>query len=754
MKLHNRFTRVQRFKETPAVKVIAPWLFCLLVLLSGSVHAEVSIIPKPQQRVAGEGSFTLNASTQIAAPEDKRLQEIAAFLRDAIAQQTGIVASGKSSAASRIALRLNPEVQGDEAYRMIVAPRLVTIEAASDKGLFWGVQTLRQLLPQKKASTASIAAVRIEDAPQFGYRGQMLDVGRHFFPVDFIKKHIDLLSYYKINVFRWHLTEDQGWRIEIKRYPKLTEVGAWRTEADGSRYGGFYTQDQIKDVVEYARLRNIMVIPEIEMPGHASAALASYPELSCRKQPVEIPATWGVFKDVFCVGDEFTFTFLQGVLDEVIALFPAPYLHIGGDEAPKDRWKESASSQQRMRDEGLKDEHGLQSYFVKRIQRYLASKNRTLIGWDEILEGGADKTAIVEVWRGEEEGAKALANGNRIINAGSFYFDSSLKELTLEQIYRTEIVAPSYVGQRELVLGAEAPLWTERITALNAEAMLYPRMLAFSELLWSSGGRDYDDFKQRLQAHYRQLDAWQVAYGPEDTDVVEYRVVPDPEHRRWQLRVQRGWPDLQVRYTLDGTEPTSDSPAFTDSLDIRSPGVVKVAPFRAARQYQPAQSFTLADSKAFGKPIRYANPIDKRYQAAGSSALVDGMVGSDEFRDGVWVGWQGADLDATIDLQQSTEFQTISVRFMQQSAPWILLPRSVSFSISPDGESWTPLQTNRVDVDPDNRRAFAREFNYSATKPITTRYIRVHAAKYGTLPPKHGDAGKQAWLFADEIIVR
>ncbi|MFC5741631.1 family 20 glycosylhydrolase [Dyella tabacisoli] len=724
-------------------------------------HAQVSIIPRPQQLESQQGHFVLDRHTRIHAPKDTRSQEIAAFLRASIAEQSGITLSDKQPPTSTsIELELDPGIQGDEAYRLTVTPAYVKLAASSDKGLFWGVQTLRQLLPPAPDKTTAdkaddahvnIPAVRIVDAPAFAYRGHMLDVGRHFYPVPFIKQQIDLLSYYKLNTFRWHLTEDQGWRIEIKQYPKLTDVGAWRTEADSSRYGGFYTQEQIRDVVEYARLRGVMVIPEIEMPGHASAALAAYPELSCTKQPIKIPSEGGVFKDVLCVGNEYTFTFLQNVLDEVTALFPAPYVHIGGDEAPKDRWKDCPPCQQLMRREGLRDEEGLQSYFVKRIQRYLASKGKTMIGWDEILEGGADQSAVIEVWRGEAEGRKALANGNRIINAGPFYLDSPLLQLKLEDVYRTDPLAdPAYAAHRELVWGAEAPLWSERADPLNAEAKLYPRLQAFAEMLWSAGKRDdaaYADFRRRLQAHYHQLDAWQIAYGPEDRNLVEYEASLNPQRDGWRLHARRGFDDLQNHYTINGDTPDQTSLAFTDELNIRTPGVLKIAPFRHDRPYEHAHSFTLVQNLALGKPIRFATPPHPRYSKNSATALVDGVLGSDDFKDGTWLGWQGANLDATIDLQQAHIIHSISIGFLQQESSWIRPPKRVTFETSDDGRHWQRQYTSDVALIPSDSTSPIRGVEYTAEHPLTARFIRVIADRYGKFN------NNESWTFADEILV-
>lgn len=728
-------------------------MVCLFAAGMSAPASAQDLIPQPQRLEHREGTFRLDRTVRIDAPNDARSREIVDFLRGAIHADSGIaLAQGQNGKA--IELRLDPKIVGEEAYRLTVAKDRITLAASHHRGLFWAVQTLRQLLPVEPGTgSVSIPAMRIEDAPQFSYRGHMLDVGRHFMPVEFVKKQIDLLSYYKINTFHWHLTDDQGWRIEIRKYPKLTEVGAWRTESDGTRYGGFYTQDQIREVVEYARLRNITVIPEIEMPGHASAALASYPELSCRKQPIDVPNVWGVIKDVYCVGDEFTFEFIENVLDEVIALFPADYVHIGGDEVPKDRWRESASSQKRMRDEGLKDEHELQSYFVKRIQRYLAGKGKTLIGWDEILEGGADRSAVVEVWRGDAEGAKALANGNRIISAGPFYLDSALKTLTLEKVYSTEIVPAAYASHRELVLGAEAPLWTEWVAPTNAETLLYPRLIALAEITWNPGKRDYPGFLQRLQTHYRRLAQWQVGYGPENKNVVDLRLMWNPLAQDWRVQADRGFSDLQLRYTTDGNAPSPASPGFTDSLALPQAVRLKITPFRGTRAYAEPREFAMVSHKAVGKPIEYSSQPDANYRQAGEQVLADGLQGGGIHSDGLWTGWQGEDLRATIDLKAPTPVNAISARFLQQSGSWILLPKAVRYSVSSDGKRWKRVRAQSFDVDAGNERRWVEEVAFHADKPLIARYVRMEVDRYGMLPIGHNGAGHPAYFFVDEIVV-
>ncbi|HET7161495.1 MAG TPA: family 20 glycosylhydrolase [Rhodanobacteraceae bacterium] len=732
-------------------RVLAGMVFCIASLCcAGVAHAGFAIIPAPQHLTQGQGAFELHRGARIAAPADARAQWIAGFLRDAIRDQTGVkLRVVPAPDRGRITLRIDPSMRddktGDEAYRLDVTPREVTISAADERGLFWGVQTFRQLLPLQHEVPPTIPAVSIEDAPRYAWRGVMLDVSRHFYPVEYIKQQIDLMSYYKFDVFHWHLTDDQGWRIQINRYPKLTSVGAWRTEADGSREGGFYTQDQIRDVVQYARERNVMVVPEIEMPGHTSAAIAAYPELSCGGKPITVPTTWGVFRDVDCVGRDATFTFLQNVLDEVVALFPSPYVHIGGDEVPEGVWADCAACQALARTQGLNGEQGLHGWFVNRIRQYLAGKGKVMVGWDEILEGHLDPQAIVEVWRGPQEAAKALANGNRIIVASPFYLDTPIDRMTLQDLYRTDpFDDPLFAKYPDKVLGGEAPLWSEHATPMNGDARLYPRLLAIAEHLWNPGARDWRDFLLRARGQEAWLASQHIAYGPEDQDIVDARVSFNPTYKRWRIRAARGFDDLRLHYTTDGSEPTATSPSFEDVLDLYAPATLTFAPFRGDVQYQASQSFQMVQNLALGDPVTFATPPAARYPGD----LTDGILGS-QYHDGAWAGWQGVDMDATIDLGQPTELHSIDARFLQNAQAWILLPRSASFQVSNDGKAWTTLQTIPLTVDPNDMRPSIRDVACNLQTPVTARYLRVVATGYGQ--PVNGI---QTWIFSDELIVK
>jgi hexosaminidase len=472
----------------------------------------------------------------------------------------------------------------------------ITVVAAGPAGLFYGVQTLRQLIPgDGPVGRRTVPAVTVSDRPRFRYRGMHLDVGRHLFPVSFIKRYIDLLSRYKLNAFHWHLTDDQGWRIEIRKYPLLTQVGAWRRETvkeqnldpyvgDGIPYGGFYTQDEVREVVEYARRRHVTVIPEIEMPGHSQAALAAYPELACTSGPFEVRTTWGVDEDVFCPTER-TFAFLEDVLTEVLVLFPSPYIHIGGDEVPKTRWKESPEAQGVMRREGLKDEHELQSWFIRRIERFLLSKNRRLIGWDEILEGGLAPEATVMSWRGTAGGIAAAQQGHdAIMTPGShLYFDyyqgdPAFEPLAiggftpLDRVYAYEPVPDTLTAdEARHIIGAQANVWTEYLkTPAQVEYMALPRMLALAEVVWSPReSRDWADFARRLPAELAALDRIGVNYRVPHVEGLETdRLTLDD---RVTLRLRTIRPDAGIRYTTDGTVPDATSPRYTKPLALTVP---------------------------------------------------------------------------------------------------------------------------------------------------------------------------------------
>jgi len=526
-------------------------VFVSMMASMAVAQSPISIIPEPASFRQSEGAFEIGSKTVIVADGD--LRDIAAWCNEMLSPAMGFSMPVKTSGLRRsnsIQLKRSDRLKdvGTDGYQLTVTPKKILIEAPEKIGLFYGLQTLRQLLPveifQQDAAKSvqwRVPCVEIKDMPRFKWRGMHLDVGRYFMPKEFVKKYIDLLAIHKMNVFHWHLTEDQGWRIEIKKYPKLTEVGAWRKETvigknsgkyDGKPYGGFYTQDEVREIVAYAKERYITVVPEIEMPGHCRSALAAYPELSCTGGPFEVKTNWGVEREVYCAGNDAVLQFQKDVLKEILALFPSEYIHIGGDECPKSRWEQCPKCQARIKAEGLKDEHELQSWFIKQIDTFLAEHGRRLVGWDEILEGGLAPGATVMSWRGENGGIKAAQSGHDVVMAptGYTYLDYYQADpkgeplaiggfLPLEKVYSYDPVpAVLTAEQARHVLGVQGQLWTEYMpNAEHVEYMAFPRGCALAEVGWTPlPKKDYEDFYQRLETHVKRLKALNVNYRPLD----------------------------------------------------------------------------------------------------------------------------------------------------------------------------------------------------------------------------------------------
>lgn len=527
---------------------------CLVPILARAQDPTISIIPKPVSMTIKEGEFRLTSETVLIT--DEGTEALGLQLAGMLAPATGFdlkVKRSKRETSHAIVLRIDPDLRplGDEGYRLEVTPQRIAIRAPNPAGIFYAFQTLRQLLPSaifREARVDGVAwiipSVEIEDHPRFRWRGLHLDVCRHFMPKEFVKKYIDLLALHKMNTFHWHLTEDQGWRIEIRKYPKLTEVGAWREETlvgryqykpwkfDGKRHGGFYTQDDVREIVAYARDRHVTIVPEIEMPGHAQAAIAAYPELGNTGQKLPVRTYWGVNENIFNANEE-TILFLQDVLTEVLELFPGEFIHVGGDEAVKTQWEESPEAQARIRELGLRDEEELQSYFIRRMDAFLTERGRRLIGWDEILEGGLAPGATVMSWRGEDGGIAAAKAGHDTVMApySHLYFDYAQGELATEplaigsaitslaKVYEYDPIPASLTPEETRhILGAQGQLWTEYIPhPKHAEYMAYPRACALAEVVWTpQEEREFNDFRRRLASHMERLEILDVGFRPLD----------------------------------------------------------------------------------------------------------------------------------------------------------------------------------------------------------------------------------------------
>jgi hexosaminidase len=578
--------------------------FFLMLLACSSPEVKfynegIRIVPQPNDLVAGEGSFTLNPKTVFVVEDAAEVQSVIGFFNAKIKTATGFnlaVQAGEVS-ANYISVKIMPEREmGDEAYALTVSEAGVAIEAKTARGAFYGLQTMLQLLPAEIESPVMVSdvpwempAVTINDAPQFPYRGMHLDVCRHFIPVENIKKHLDMMALFKLNKFHWHLTEDQAWRIEIKKYPLLTEMGATRVEGEGFVHEGFYSQDEVRDIVAYAAERYIDVIPEIELPGHALAALVGYPQFSCAGGPFKVRIIWGVEEDVYCAGKEETFEFLEDVIDEVVELFPYEYFHIGGDECPKDQWKVCPDCQARIKAEGLKDEHELQSYFVQRIEKVLLAHDRKMIGWDEILEGGLAASATVMSWRGEAGGIEAAEMGHDVImTPGGWcyldHFQGSRKVepvaidgfTTLEKSYSyhpiPEVLSPENAKH---ILGTQGNVWTEYLyTPEKVEYAVYPRIIALAEVGWTHPElKDFESFLDRLNKQFVRMDMHDINYH-----------IPLPEG----VKNQEAFVDsisltftttrpIKMVYTLDGSEPDAQSAVYDEPLKFTESGTLKIA---------------------------------------------------------------------------------------------------------------------------------------------------------------------------------
>ena len=526
-------------------------LFVALVVAGAVMAAECVIVPRPVSYEAQKGKLSLSSKSVIYVA-DKSLVRPATMFVSYVAAEKGIqlaVVENQPKGKGVIALSVDKSL-AEEEYLLDVTKKGVVIKGGSEKAVFYGLQSLRQVVfnSQSKGDKVAVECMSVKDKPHFGYRGNMLDVCRHFFTVEQVKEYIDILAMHKINNFHWHLTEDQGWRIEIKKYPKLTEVGSVRKETqvgrysrretpkyDGKPYGGFFTQDEVRDVVRYATERYIEVIPEIDMPGHMVAALASYPELGCTQGPYEVRTRWGISKDVLCAGRESTFKFIEGVLDEVVALFPSKYIHIGGDECPKHRWKECPECQKRIAAEGLKDEHELQSYFMQRIEKYLAKHGRNIIGWDEILEGGVSPTATVMAWRGAKRGIAAAKLGNKVVMTPTHYCyldyaqtsnrkannepicggGNGKRPLTMRTAYSFNPYDQLNEQEQKFIIGVQGNMWTEYVAEYDhLQRMILPRMAAIAEVGWSHGNKDYDDFTRRMHLLRKLYDKCGYKYAP------------------------------------------------------------------------------------------------------------------------------------------------------------------------------------------------------------------------------------------------
>lgn len=745
--------------------------FASCLLLPHVSSAQRNLIPQPQfLQVKDQGQFQLNNSVSQFDITD--FQDEGKFL---IENFNNIPLKNAHLPANNGKIRLKKIQSSDVTakpgyYELTVDGSGVTIAANNPQGALYGVETFLQLV-KENANKGSISFLDIKDYPKFPYRGMHLDVCRHFFTKDEVKSYLDYLATYKINKFHWHLTDDQGWRIEIKSHPKLTEIGAYRRIKPGQeyskdrivdgKYGGYYTQEDIKEVVAYAKKLHIDVIPEIEMPGHAQAALAAYPELSCTGGPFEVWTEWGVSENVYCPKEE-TFDFLEDVLDEVMELFPSKYIHIGGDEAPKTRWKACAHCQELIKKEGLNDEHGLQSYFITRMEKYLNSKGRSIIGWDEILEGGLAPNATVMSWTGQEGAIHAAKQGNDAIMTpvSHVYFDyyqgnaqteplAFNAEVRLEKAYSFNPI-PKELTEAEAkhILGPQANLWAERIQDFkHVEFMIFPRLFALSEVAWgTSKPEEYSAFEKRAIHHMDYLESAGINFSKALFEV-SGSTYSESGKNFYQLQVKD--PAFVIRYTTDGSMPTSQSAIYNAPIEINRTMEVKSASFDGAKQKSTILTQQFLKSKSTGKAITLENEPSTPYTANGASSLVDGIFGHPYSFKSNWLGFNGKDVVAIIDLARAETIENVKLNTLDFTESWIHGPKSVTVFVSQDGKRFKEVK--KINQEEIVASKGSLELNFAKTK---AKFVKVVVENVGKIPEGFPGAGYDAWLFVDELTVQ
>ena len=786
-----------------------------LVLGSASLASQAqdvdfnNVLPRPNSvQAASDKTFVINAETRICYGKGKAAKRSALFLQQYIKERTGLTlaVTKRMPAANAISLATAPASGMDpEGYKLTVDDASISICGGSDAGLFYGVQTLRKALPHslinpqsprlKTERTIHVPYGTVTDAPRFSYRGAHLDVSRHFVTTDSIRRFIDMLALHNINRLHWHLTDDQGWRIEIKKYPRLTTVGSRRAETvigrnsgryDGQPYGGFYTQKECRDIVKYAAERNITIVPEIDMPGHMLGALAAYPELGCNGGPYEVWRQWGISDDVLCAGNDRTLRFIDDVLDEIVRVFPSQYIHVGGDECPKTVWKTCPKCQARIKAEGLEARDGhsaeerLQSYVIRHAEAHLAKLGRRMIGWDETLEGGLADGATVMSWRGEAGGIEAARQHHDVVMTPNtyLYFDyyQSLNTdteplaiggyLPLQRVYGYEPVNDAMLaeGLDKYIVGVQANCWTEYMpTYRQIEYMELPRLAALAEIQWTARGtKDYEAFLRRALHLMNLYDEQGYNYAKHIYDVRTTHNVDTSAHRV-TASLTSALP-TEIRYTLDGSEPDRTSPLYDEPIVIDSDCTLRACTYRpverransVATRYErsniDATDFHV--TKATACPTTLLTTPDAKYACEGGLTLVDGVHGTRAtFASGQWVGFNGEDLDIIIDLGTAQPVSEVSINTYVGKVDWIFNCRGMSVETSTDGSAYTAAAADTYPADaqdtPDGIRTHTVSF-----APTEARYVRVKALCEKSIPQWHSGRGLGGFLFVDEVAVR
>jgi hexosaminidase len=732
-------------------KIVIAISFLLIGYIASAQNA-VSIIPEPQFLKVNAGSFTFYKNTGFIAPASWK--PIAKYLQQITSTSISTLTKGNT----RIVFKENQSLAPSE-YTLDISANTITILANDYAGALYGAQTIVQLWYTTK-TPSRIACISVKDKPRFDYRGLMLDVSRNFYPVSFIKSLIDVLSIYKINNLHLHLTDGAGWRIEIKKYPLLTKQAAFRThktwkewwkngmgylqEGDPLAYGGYYTQNDAKEIVAYAAAKAINVIPEIEMPGHSDEVLAAYPNLACDS----VTSRSGEF----CIGNDSTFIFMQDVLTEIMQLFPSKYIHIGGDEAAKGHWKKCTKCQKRITDNGLKDEDELQSYAIKRMEKFISNKGRYLLGWDEILEGGLAPGARVMSWRGEQGGIDAARQNHDVIMTpgGTCYFDKYQQNpagepeaiggfLPLQKVYEYEpLPATLEKEKQQYIKGAQANLWTEYVpTQEHAAYMIFPRIIALSEVVWSNPkAKNWAQFQEKLAAHYNLLQAYNINYcRPSNRVDIVSSIDTSLQNATISFSSEQFKPTIY--YTLDGSNPQASSAVYTTPFTVDGKATIKAAILNAKKS--APDSVLINFHKAFNKPVTYNIPFSKSYPAAGAKTFVNGYRGSLTYQDGQWQGFT-SNIDVVIDLQKIDTISLVQANFMQIIGPGVYMPKYIEVQTSVDGINYTNQGRDNNTTSPTESSLLFKDFKVKI-KPTAARYVKFISKL------------QNGFQFIDEIIV-
>lgn len=777
-------------RRTISIFCLIPLLTILLSCQKESIEADYQIIPLPQQIqiVSNEKPFILNERTRILYPEEnKGLKDCAQLLVQYIKDKTHkeiTIGSGKDT-NNAILLQILPKDKNPEGYQLEVNTQHIIINGNSEAGVFYGIQNLRKSLPIAQGNENIILpAVHINDFPRFPYRGAHFDVSRHFFSVNEVKTYLDMMALHNMNTLHWHLTDDQGWRIEIKKYPRLTQIGSERKETlighlndqpekyDGKIYKGFYTQEQIKEIVDYAAKNHITIIPEIDLPGHMQAALASYPQLGCTGGPYEVWTKWGISENVLCAGNPETLQFLDNVFDEIIQLFPSPYIHIGGDECPKIRWEHCPKCQSLMQKQGIKSdskytkEQYLQSFIMKHVTEYLKKKGRKTIGWDEILEGDADPQVTVMSWRGEAGGVKAAQQGHDVIMTPNsvMYFDfyqalDTEKEplaiggyIPIEKIYNYNPV-PSQLtdSQKKHILGVQSNLWTEYIPDFShVQYMVLPRWAALAETQWSNPKqKNYDNFLNRLGNMLKLYELEKYNYAKHVLNVdATYTSNPETGCTEVSLSTLGNAP---IHYTLDGSIPSSQSTVYQKKIEINKTSTLQAIAIRPEGNSEIYKQ-QLYFNKATNKPLTLRDSADEKYNGQGNGTLIDGISGNATFGSGKWLGFSnGKDMIATIDLKREMPITSVSLHTCIATGDGVFDAREIYVELSTDGKVYHKVASETCPMPTEHQKGVKLHTLTFSTQ--TARYIRISAISVKQMPAWSGFPATPAFIFVDEISV-